>query len=195
MMNYKTLFICAAVVITFSGFANAASLTLTTDSLPLLNRKAPDFQLKDIQGKTVSLSSLKGKVVILDFWATWCVPCQESFPGLQKAVNHYAKQDNVVFLFIDTRERSADYKQLAKALMLKGHYTFKVLFDEQGPEGVQNKQYKIYDMPGLPTKFIIDAQGIIRYKLEGHAKWRSDDEHAAEIIKLVEQTKAMNKTL
>jgi len=192
-MNYKTIFFCATLMITFTGFANAGSLTVTTDSLPVLNRKAPDFLLKDMLGKTVSLSSFKGKVVILDFWATWCIPCQESFPGLQRAVNHYARQDNVVFLFIDTRERSADYEALAKALIVKGHYTFKVLFDEKGADGVQNKQYKIYDMPGLPTKFIIDAEGIIRYQLEGYAKWRSDDEHAAEIIKLVEKTKRMTR--
>ena len=55
----------------------------------MINQPAPVFALKDLEGKTVSLADLKGKVVIVDFWATWCGPCKASFPGMQMAVNKY----------------------------------------------------------------------------------------------------------
>ncbi|HKC34450.1 MAG TPA: TlpA disulfide reductase family protein, partial [Chitinophagaceae bacterium] len=71
----------------------------------MINEKAPVFALVDLNGKKVDLGELKGKVVIVDFWATWCGPCKASFPGMQKMVSKYKEDPNVKFVFIDTWER------------------------------------------------------------------------------------------
>lgn len=71
--------------------------------------KAIDFALTNLEGKTIKLSDYKGKMVVLDFWATWCGPCRASFPKMQELVTKY-KNDNIEFFFIDTWERESDSK-------------------------------------------------------------------------------------
>ena len=168
--------------------SSAAKNVKLADSVAL-NAAAPDFRLKDISGKDVTLSSLKGKVVILDFWATWCVPCHENFPAVQQVVDHYKDDQNVVFLFIDTREKSADYVQLARADMAKNRYNFHVLFDEAGADGKQNKYYSTLGMAGIPTRFIIDANGVIRDKEVGYDDRYTDEQKVAAAIKLIDGIK------
>lgn len=168
--------------------SSAAKSVKLADSITL-NAAAPDFRLKDISGKEVTLSALKGKVVILDFWATWCVPCHENFPAVQKVVDHYKNDQNVVFLFIDTREKSPDYVQLAKADMEKNHYNFHVLFDEPGADGKQNKYYSTLGMAGIPTRFIIDANGVIRDKEVGYDDRYTEEQKVAEAIKVIDGIK------
>src|SRR5690606_7287611 len=73
-------------------------------------KPAPAFELLNLKGETVSLANLKGKVVVLDFWATWCQPCIRSFPGMQAAQEMYEDDDEVQFLFINTWERDKEYK-------------------------------------------------------------------------------------
>ena len=192
-MPQKIILIITVVLFWCTSITQAGQLLPAADSLPVLNRPAPEFHLKDLEGKVVSLSDFKGKVVVLDFWATWCVPCQQSFPGMVKAINHFADNKDVVFLFIDTREKSPDFPKLAAAQMKKNRYPFHVVFDETGPAGQHNKQYLKYGMPGIPTKYIIDAKGIIRYELIGFDPRQSHEENAAELINVVERTIAMNK--
>ncbi len=168
--------------------ASAKSSNMLADSIAL-NQAAPDFRLKDVSGHDVTLSSLKGKVVVLDFWATWCVPCHENFPAMQKIVSHYKNDKNIVFLFIDTREKSKDYVHLAKEDMKKHNYDFNVLFDEPGDNGQQNKYYSTLGMAGIPTQFIIDANGIIRYKFVGYDGRLTDDQKAEQTIKLIDEMK------
>lgn len=127
----------------------------------MVNIAAPDFKLTDLDGKQVTLKDLKGKVVILDFWATWCGPCLSSFPGMQKAVEKYGKDDRVKFLFINSWENVEDKKQNAVDFINKTNYPFRVLLD------LDNKVIESYRVNGIPTKFIVDKEGNTRFMSVG----------------------------
>lgn len=127
--------------------------------------EAPAFTLMNREGKEVSLASLKGKVVVLDFWATWCGPCIISFPGMQAAVNKYANDDEVEFLFIDTWQREENYKELVDEFIAKNNYNFNVLFDEMKDRS--KATVTAYGIQGIPAKVIIDKEGFIRFQNSG----------------------------
>jgi thiol-disulfide isomerase/thioredoxin len=129
----------------------------------MLNKPAPDFNLKDFDGNFVKLSDLKGKVVVVDFWATWCGPCKMSFPALQKVVNKYKDNPDIQILTLDTWEREktvAEKEKKVKDFIADNKYTFKVLFDDAD---IVAK----YGVTGIPTKFIIDKNGMMQFKTIG----------------------------
>jgi thiol-disulfide isomerase/thioredoxin len=148
----------------------------------MINKPAPTFSLKDFDGKTVSLAELKGKVVIIDFWATWCVPCKDSFPGMQLAVTKYKDNPNVKFLFINTYETIGNYQAEAKKFIADNHYTFDVLEDEKNADGKQGKIVADYGVDGIPTKFILDGNGNIRFKTTG---WNGSTEGLVDEVSLM----------
>ncbi|MBK0379074.1 redoxin domain-containing protein [Mucilaginibacter segetis] len=151
-----------------AGLENAAKNKQMEElAKQMINKPAPSFALKDFDGKTVSLASLKGKVVIVDFWATWCGPCKASFPGMQLAVNKYKDDPNVKFLFVDTWENGDNYMPGVKKFIADNKYTFHVLMDEKGDDGRQSKVVTQFGVTGIPTKFIIDKNGNIRFKMVG----------------------------
>lgn len=127
----------------------------------MLDEKAPAFKLRNLKGEEVSLEGLRGKVLVLDFWATWCGPCKASFPGMQMAVNKYADRKDVEFLFIDTWENGDDKAKLAGDFIASKSYTFNVLMD------LQNEVVSSFGVSGIPTKFVVDAEGKIRFKSVG----------------------------
>jgi peroxiredoxin len=133
----------------------------------MINQPATKFALKDFSGNTVSLADLKGKIVIVDFWATWCSPCKASFPGMQMAVNKYKDDQDVKFLFIDTWENGDNYIDGVKKFIADNKYTFNVLIDEKGGDGRQSKVVSQFGVTGIPSKFIIDKNGNIRFKVVG----------------------------
>jgi len=127
-----------------------------------ISKPEVDFTLKDLKGNEVTLSALKGKVVVIDFWATWCGPCKQSFPYLQKVYEKYQNNEKVVFLAVNAWERQKDYAATvanAKKFMEANKYTFPVLIDE--------KIIDKYEVEGIPTKFIIDTNGNIAFKSVG----------------------------
>ena len=126
-----------------------------------INKPEIDFTLKGLDGKSVTLSDLKGKVVVLDFWATWCGPCKASFPALQRIYEKYKENPNVVILALDTWERmaGAEREEEVKKFIADNKYTFPVLYDDGFVER--------YGVEGIPTKFVIDKKGMIQFKSVG----------------------------
>lgn len=144
----------------------------------LISKPAPAFALMDLDGQPVSLESLKGKVVVVDFWATWCGPCVASFPGMQKAVTKYAQSPDVKFLFVNTWQSETDKKKNASDFITKKKYPFQVLLDDND-DMVTN-----YKVSGIPTKFIIDKTGTIRFRSIGYNG--DTDRTASEISQMID---------
>lgn len=130
----------------------------------MLDKEATGFSLKDLNGKRVSLSDFRGKVVVLDFWATWCVPCMASFPAMKKMVE---KHPEVVFLFIATQEKKENALTRVKTFITNKKYPFHVLMDEPLPDGKGFKTVSDYKPQGIPAKVIIDGKGRQRFLSTG----------------------------
>jgi len=136
----------------------------------MINIPAPDFSLVNLKGEAVNLSALKGKVVIVDYWATWCGPCVASFPGMQKAVNKYAGNPDVVFLFVNTWQTENNREKLVRDFISEKKFTFNVLFDTKNKQDSSKfDAVSAYKVTGIPTKFIIGPDGNIRFKSVGSA--------------------------
>lgn len=133
----------------------------------LIDEKAPDFVVKDIQGKDVSLADFKGKTIVLDFWATWCAPCIKSFPVMQKVVDKYKDDPNVKFLFIHTMEVSANPLEDIKKFLSKNKYTLDFYMDVKDKKTKINPAIRAFGVKGIPAKFVIDGNGKIRFKSTG----------------------------
>ncbi len=123
----------------------------------MIDEPAPDFSLVNQKGETVKLSDLKGRVVVIDFWATWCKPCIGLFPSMQKLVDKYKEDDTVSFLFINTWENASDKKQLVNKFLSQNNYNFNVPLD------LDAKVVESFGVQGIPAKFVIDARGHVRF--------------------------------
>ncbi|MCL5063228.1 MAG: TlpA disulfide reductase family protein [Nitrospiraceae bacterium] len=127
----------------------------------LSGQKAPDFTLKDINGNTVSLSSFKGKVVLLNFWATWCPPCRAEIPSMNK-LNQLLKNKGLVILAVSTDRAIVDVKDFLK----NNPVNFAVVVDYN--LSVSRSLYKVFM---VPTTFLIDKRGIVVEKYFGEQDW------------------------
>jgi thiol-disulfide isomerase/thioredoxin len=146
----------------YAGLEAQAKATKQAEMVKtIMNEPASRFTLVDLDGHKVSLDSLKGKTVVVDFWATWCGPCKASFPAMQKLVQRHKDDKNVAFLFVDTWETVDDKKQNAADFIKKSPYTFHVLLDND------SKVVADFKVGGIPTKFVIDRNGVTRFKAVG----------------------------
>ncbi|MDA3844436.1 MAG: TlpA disulfide reductase family protein [Candidatus Kapabacteria bacterium] len=123
-----------------------------------INSTAPDFKAVDINGKEISLKDFKGKVIILDFWASWCGPCVKELPFLSELYNKYKDQGlEVVAVNIDKRSKNA--KKFLKRIKFDPNFSI-ILDNEQ-------KIPPKFNFETMPTTFIIDKTGLIRFIHEG----------------------------
>ena len=140
------------------------------DVRPAVGHRAPDFTLRDVNGKSVQLSQvLREKAVLLNFWATWCPPCQSEMPTLQYVYGDYkANGLEILAVSIDVGDE-AQVRAKVKAFITSLHLTFPALLDPRH-EVVQK-----YRLRGLPMTFLIDRQGMIRAAEIGYRDWTSAD--------------------
>lgn len=124
---------------------------------------APDFELLDIDGNAVSLSSLRGKVVLVNFWATWCPPCREEIPSMDR-LYQLLHNEGLELLAINVE---ADGLQTVPKFMQRVPFGFPVLFDGDGT--VRGK----FGVSKYPETFIIDSEGVIRERVIGGIDWSS----------------------
>ena len=118
----------------------------------------PTFLLKDLQGHLVSSAEFRGKVVLVDFWATWCQPCKKEMPGYQRLVDEYGPQGFVVIGFkFDTMPDMQDPVQFANGI--GAHYPLALATDDL--------KQKFGGIEGLPTTMLYDRHGILRMKVIG----------------------------
>lgn len=126
------------------------------------DKPAPDFTLADMQGKKWILSQLKGQVVFVNFWATWCPPCREEMPSMQRL---FAKLPQNKFKMLAVLNR--DEPKLAVDFAGKLGLTMPILNDQDNAVG------QLYGLTGVPETFIVDKKGVIREKFIGPAQWDS----------------------
>ena len=123
-----------------------------------IGSRLPGFSLRDLQGREISSADLRGKVVLIDFWATWCQPCKKEMPGYQKLVDLYGPRGLVVVgLKFDTMMDMEDPVAFAKKIGVR--YPLAVATDDL--------KSKFGGIEGLPTTMLYDREGILRKKIIG----------------------------
>ena len=123
--------------------------------------KMPEIGLTDLSGKPVTVASLAGKVVIVDFWATWCAPCKEEMPVLEKLYKKYGGKGLVV-VGVSVDKDASNIKGFAKKLGV----TFPIVHD------ANHQVSGRYQPPRMPSSYIVDRKGIVRFV---HGGFRADD--------------------
>jgi peroxiredoxin len=132
--------------------------------IPEKTTVAPEFELKDPAGKQLRLNELRGKVVFLNFWATWCPPCIEEMPAMEK-LHHKLEEDGLVILAINFQEGP----ERVKEFFAENNFTFKTLLDHDG------KVAELYQAWALPVSVIINKRGEIAARAMGIKDWSSDE--------------------
>lgn len=128
----------------------------------LVGSRAPEFVLRDMDGKYVSITALRGKLVVLNFWATWCPPCRKELPGLDRLYGDYLGQGLVVVaVSTDSTERGI------RKFLAENPFRLRVVHDRDG------KISQLYGVFSLPTTFIIDRRGIVISHIIGEQDWSS----------------------
>ena len=122
---------------------------------------AGEFQLTDLAGTPVSLSAMRGKVVLLTFWATWCGVCRGELPHLQNLYTNLKHHDDFAVLTINVDQHS----ETVPPFVLKNDYQFPVLLD------AENRVSNAYGVRGIPSNFIIDREGRIIWNCDGGVDW------------------------
>ena len=171
----KRLFlICAALVMAFAVMPKAAMAQDDIEATTLIKKgdKAPDFTVEMVDGEQITLSKLKGKVVVVNFWATWCPPCRQELKVVEKELINRFKGKDFVFLPISRGEA----KKTVEAFREQNGYTF--------PMGLDSKQtiYKKYASNYIPRNFVVGKDGKVIYVSVGY-----EPKEFAEMVEVIEK--------
>jgi len=165
----KIITVLLLMVILFSGLIVSAKEDLYSKfgvKQLKIEPLAPDFTLKNLDGKEINLKDFKGKTVLLNFWATWCEPCLEEMPAMQKAYNTLRDKGFVILaVSIDRDSREKNVRAFAKKFGLSFH----VLFDSK--QRVRDKYFN----NALPTSYLINTKGKLKGFIAGARDWGSND--------------------
>ena len=126
---------------------------------------APEFELPTLQGGKIKLSDYRGKVLFINFWATWCATCKVEMPSMEKLYRKFKEHGFEMLTISVDKDQS-----LIEPFMKKFNLTFPVLLD---PKSIVAKQ--VYKTTGVPETFIIDREGLIRHKAVGPRDWANDE--------------------
>jgi peroxiredoxin len=182
---YGTFVLLAAVLVySFVTVAREGESRRECTALCLLHpnyagatRTAPDFRLKDMNGHEVTLSSFSGKVVLLNFWASWCAPCKEEMPDLGELAHILAPQKDVALVTVSVDSGPDEVRDLLKTL-LREEPPFPVLFDPNGSLAVGPK----FGTNQFPETWLIDKRGVIRARFDGTRPWGN-----ATVVELIDE--------
>lgn len=151
-------------IVIFAGIIGALWLNSSKYAPVVIGSPAPDFTLKDMNGKEYTFSSFRGKVVFVNFWATWCKSCREEMPSMQVLYKHL-KERNVPFeMLAISMDRVTTQKEVESFVRSLG-ITFPVLLD---PWGKTDGKYKL---TGVPETYIVDQEGRVVEKIIGPRDW------------------------
>lgn len=160
--------VCLMVAVTGLGSAAAPDiLPVAERHVVKLGELAPNFQLRDINGHPIALSDLRGKVVLLNFWATWCGPCRVEMPAMEELYRTFSRNDFEI-LAVST---DAQGVSVTRPFQQENHLTFPILHDADYRVGL------IYGARSLPMTFMVDRQGIIRHQIFGARDWGAAEAH------------------
>jgi peroxiredoxin len=162
-------------VIFSSGFPNSTPQTLLGEDenieiAPRAGALAPDFELENSNGELIRLSEVKGRPILINFWATWCAPCRLEMPAMQDRFESY-RIEGLEVLAVNFDETSEEVREFADELGL----TFNLLLDPGG------RIQRAYQIRGYPTSYFVDSSGIIRVLHIGVMTEGQLDDYLAEI--------------
>jgi peroxiredoxin len=167
-----TTIVAALGLLLVGGAADAREHLLEAMGMAKVPPKAaPDFTLPSTDGQQVSLQQYRGKVVFLNFWATWCIPCREEMPALERLHQTYQTQD-LAIISIDLKE-SADQ---VKVFFQKHSLSFPALLDQNG------SVFRDYLVAGMPTTYLIGRDGTMLARGVGGRDWTR-----AEALQLIQE--------
>jgi peroxiredoxin len=144
--------IIPALILLITGCPTPTSTPTSTTTAPQIGKMAPDFQLPQLEGQTVSLRDFRGQPVLLNFWATWCGPCRYEMPFIQKV---YDERNDYSPPLVVLAINSGEAPSLARDFIESNDYSFPVLLD------TSQEVFIAYNLRYFPTTFFIDGNGII----------------------------------